>query len=500
MVHPADSGGQGQSGGASGSNNVTHRSKKYCTRTKFASTSGQGTLQIRDSIMTGLVNRYMAHIKENGGTCKRGFQKDQLAQVTHSTPTMNITADDIKNALKKRRREEEMMAQPEVATITTTTYISTAYPTNMHTGPPIEIDLAIWTEVNPTVGIPPPISDLTTTAPARSTRTISPDTTPLEVDPAVSIPATASIELTTNAPVPVPVTHTICLETNSTTLNTVAITPSDVNTTVTIPSVLHATTTDRTENNTTDTNATSLPSIFSDTSTTEQTKNKGGRPKGSTNESKRAYANALVSATNHVVAKYAELLSTAKSTDKRVERGTLSTLCEDTKRDFKLSGKFIVSKQLINHRFSTGRLRVQHRGVSSPLALPATVLKAIITSAAAVNHPLNVGTTLALMNNLVKDTKYEEHFTEFKVVRRMKASNPCKPLIGTPCSKALNNGRRKNMASNAARGNAMTSDDLRSTYRNVRRMTAGTVFGKGNGVLGPEVRDEVVCRVEARRV
>ena len=66
-------------------------------------------------------------------------------------------------------------------------------------------------------------------------------------------------------------------------------------------------------------------------------------------------------------------------------------------------------------------------------------------------------------------------------------------------SKALNNGSRKNMASNAARGNAMTSDDLWSTYRNVRRMTAGAVFGKGNVVLGPEVRDEVVCRVEARR-
>ena len=136
-------------------------------------------------------------------------------------------------------------------------------------------------------------------------------------------------------------------------------------------------------------------------------------------------------AMDDVVAKYAELLSMAKSTDKRVERGTLSTLCEDTKRNFKLSGKFIVSKQLINHRLSTGRLGVQHRGVSSPLALPETVLKAIITSTAAVNHPLNVGTTLALMNNLVKDTKYEEHFTKLKVVRRMKASNPCKPLIST---------------------------------------------------------------------
>ena len=66
-------------------------------------------------------------------------------------------------------------------------------------------------------------------------------------------------------------------------------------------------------------------------------------------------------------------------------------------------------------------------------------------------------------------------------------------------TKAVNDGRNNNMAPNAARGNMMTSNQLRDTYRDVQRMTAGTVFGKGNGVLGPEVRDEVVRRIQARR-
>jgi hypothetical protein len=66
-------------------------------------------------------------------------------------------------------------------------------------------------------------------------------------------------------------------------------------------------------------------------------------------------------------------------------------------------------------------------------------------------------------------------------------------------TKAVNHGRNNNMAPNAERGNMMTSNQLRDTYREVRHMTAGTVFGKGNDVLGPEVRDEVVRRIQARR-
>jgi hypothetical protein len=162
----------------------------------------------------------------------------------------------------------------------------------MHISPPIDLDTAI----NPTMGIPPSISDLTTTTAATSqaTRTISPDTTPLEFGPAISIPATAS----TNTPAPVPAAHTIILS-NTTSHGTVAI-PSDVNTTANAPSVLNTTTTtDPTVSNTT--NTTLLPSISSDTSASEQTQNLSGRPKGSTNESKQAYANAVVLGINQLL-------------------------------------------------------------------------------------------------------------------------------------------------------------------------------------------------------
>ena len=419
MVHPADGGGQSQPSASLGSNNGAP-SKKYSTRAKFISMHGEGGLQIRDSIINCLVDRQMEHMKSNGGKCKPGFQKGLLDDVTKSTPHMDIKIDDIKNAVKKRKREEATTSQQDAPTIASTTTISTADPS-----PPIDLDAAI----NPTMGIPPSISDLTTTTAATSsaqaTRTISPDTTPLEFSPAISIPATASA----NTPAPVPAAHTIILS-NTTSHGTVEI-PSDINTTANAPSVLYnTTTTDTTVSNTT--NTTSLPSISSDTSS-EQTQNVGGHPKGSTNESKQAYANAVVLGINQVVTEYATLLTTARSTNKRLKRGTLSAVVNKTKGNFELGDEFNVTRQLINHRLNAGRLEVVHRGVKSPLALPETVLKAMIIAAAELNAPISVSvqTPITLMNNLVQGTKYEERFTAFKVSRGMKASDPQRPLIST---------------------------------------------------------------------
>ncbi len=36
-------------------------------------------------------------------------------------------------------------------------------------------------------------------------------------------------------------------------------------------------------------------------------------------------------------------------------------------------------------------------------------------------------------------------------------------------------------------------------YKDSPFLTAGQVFGNGNGCLGAEVRDEVICRNEARK-
>ena len=108
--------------------------------------------------------------------------------------------------VRKKRREEATTAQQDAPTIASTTAISTANPNAaVHISPPIDLDTAI----NPTMGLPPSTSNLTTptAATSQATCTISPDTTPLEFGPAISIPATATATASANTLAPVPAAH-----------------------------------------------------------------------------------------------------------------------------------------------------------------------------------------------------------------------------------------------------------------------------------------------------
>ena len=60
------------------------------------------------------------------------------------------------------------------------------------------------------------------------------------------------------------------------------------------------------------------------------------------------------------------------------------------------------------------------------------------------------------------------------------------------------NGRRDHMAEDAAAQNQLTREELMRRYKEASRFTAGTVFGIGDGMLGPEVRDEVIRCNQAR--
>ena len=55
------------------------------------------------------------------------------------------------------------------------------------------------------------------------------------------------------------------------------------------------------------------------------------------------------------------------------------------------------------------------------------------------------------------------------------------------------------MAEDAAMENQLTSEELQNRYKEAKRFTTGALFGKGDGHLGPEVRDEVIRRNEARK-
>lgn len=59
---------------------------------------------------------------------------------------------------------------------------------------------------------------------------------------------------------------------------------------------------------------------------------------------------------------------------------------------------------------------------------------------------------------------------------------------------ALNEGRRNAYESGQPR---KSSEELTKIYSDAKRVSAGTVFGNGDGRLGSEVRDTVVARNRA---
>ena len=46
---------------------------------------------------------------------------------------------------------------------------------------------------------------------------------------------------------------------------------------------------------------------------------------------------------------------------------------------------------------------------------------------------------------------------------------------------------------------SLSPEELKKRYKESSFLTAGQVFGNGNGQLGVEARDEVICRNEARK-
>jgi hypothetical protein len=60
-----------------------------------------------------------------------------------------------------------------------------------------------------------------------------------------------------------------------------------------------------------------------------------------------------------------------------------------------------------------------------------------------------------------------------------------------------NNARRSHQESEATK--TLSRQDLMKRYKDSPFLTAGQVFGNGNGRLSAEVRDEVICRNEARK-
>jgi hypothetical protein len=144
-------------------------------------------------------------------------------------------------------------------------------------------------------------------------------------------------------------------------------------------------------------------------------RNKGGRPKGTTDANKESQKRAKISATNFVVVKYSEAQRLAKANNITVDRGLRASLVKEAKELFNVEDEnFGVSKQLIQNRIDRGNLLVEHRGVVAPLAAVEVSLITYILSAARIGAPLAVGEVIQLMDSLIRGTVWERLYVEYK--------------------------------------------------------------------------------------
>jgi len=170
---------------------------------------------------------------------------------------------------------------------------------------------------------------------------------------------------------------------------------------------------------------------------------KGGRPKGTTNENKRAEALARKKAVNWVTVEYAQkrsqLLESNQTSGKRVtlEDGTLQNLVATAAERFEIQGDFDVPRQTIHSRIKAERLEVWHRGQTSPLIVVEVTLNAYIIGAWMVNCPLSVSQCIELMHNLMSGSSFEQNLNKWKTACEIYSSNPEVPLVGLKYWKCL---------------------------------------------------------------
>ena len=140
-----------------------------------------------------------------------------------------------------------------------------------------------------------------------------------------------------------------------------------------------------------------------------QLKNKGGRPKGSTNQKKRHNKIAEASAINEITVLYNTAKSDALNSGmSRCKPNTFTKIVDQVKKKRKLNDNFDMSynlfKQRVKRKALTRDPELASRGKS--LLLPIHVEKQIVellNQLAEMNVPLTVGQTLPFINDLCSD-------------------------------------------------------------------------------------------------
>ena len=115
---------------------------------------------------------------------------------------------------------------------------------------------------------------------------------------------------------------------------------------------------------------------------------------------------------------YATILAVKKLEGKRITKGFLKELIESKRKEYNISGKR--APGIIRSRLREGRSHnPKSRGATSPLESAEEALVQICIQLGSICQPLNVTKGVALMNNLIDGTPFQEALAKFQETRKL---------------------------------------------------------------------------------
>lgn len=150
----------------------------------------------------------------------------------------------------------------------------------------------------------------------------------------------------------------------------------------------------------------------------------GGRPKGTTNANKKKQKDTLTDCRNAIAREYFNERKKSENTLKALPNNYLKNLIESKKVEYGIEGEVGINPKTIMRRYQRHakdperhQLESMHPGTSSPLHGVERIILQIIFGMQQVRQPMYKDEVITLMNEVIKGTRHEEEFREFKEKR-----------------------------------------------------------------------------------
>ena len=143
----------------------------------------------------------------------------------------------------------------------------------------------------------------------------------------------------------------------------------------------------------------------------------GGRPEGATAAKSNNKLDSFVAARNDIATLFLLQMKRAKSKNKRMRKGVFDKIVKKVKSDRNLPDDFSASRDMIRKRVARNNTLVMNRngsGQVSPLLQAESQFVAVLTQMSRIGDPLTPSCAIALINDLISGTKYQNCLEEFK--------------------------------------------------------------------------------------